>query len=139
MLGRHILSRETRLVSRVIKWKSLMSVVTFTTDNVITEIINCSNTRAFGPDKLSIFYLKNLGPRTIEYLTTLFNDSATSCRIPAIWKSYIGFPIPKPGNDSSLGTSYRPFHYQSSDVQIVSYQSTSISIFMILIFVPYVI
>ena len=31
------------------------------------------------------------------------------------------------------------FHYQRSDVQIVSYQSTSIYIFMIMMFVPYVI
>ena len=39
-----------------------MSVVTFTTDQVIKEISNCSNTKAFGPDKLSIFQLKNLEP-----------------------------------------------------------------------------
>ena len=105
-LGRHTSSRETRIVSREIKRKSLMSAVTFTTDQVIKGISNCSNTKAFGPDKLSIFHLKNLGPRAIEYLTALFNDSVTSCRIPAIWKSSI--VIPKPGKDSSLGTSYRP-------------------------------
>ena len=107
-LGRHTSSRETRIVSREIKRKSLMSAVTFTTDQVIKGISNCSNTKAFGPDKLSIFHLKNLGPRAIEYLTALFNASVTSCRIPAIWKSSIVIPIPKPGKDSSLGTSYRP-------------------------------
>ena len=86
-----------------------MSAVTFTTDQVITGISNCSNTRAFGrPDKHSIFHLKKLGPRAIEYITALFNDSVTSCQIPAIWKSSIVIPIPKPGKDSSLGTSYRP-------------------------------
>ena len=41
-----------------------------------------------------------------EYLTALFNDSVTSCRIPSIWKSSI--VIPKPGNDCSLSTCYRP-------------------------------
>ena len=107
-LGRHTSSRETRLVSREITRKTLMSAVTFTTDQVIKGISNCSNTKAFGPDKLSILHLKNLGPRAIEYLTAFFNDSATSCRIPAIWKSSIVIPIPKPGKDSSLGTSYRP-------------------------------
>ena len=107
-LGIHTSSRETRIVSREIKRKSLMSAVTFTTDQVIKGISNCSNTKAFGPDKLSIFHLKNLGPRAIEYLTALFNDSVTSCRIPAIWKSSIVIPIPKPGKDSSLGTSYQP-------------------------------
>ena len=44
-----------------------MSAVTFTTDQVIKGISNCSNTKAFGPDKLSIFHLKNLGLRAIEY------------------------------------------------------------------------
>ena len=95
-LGRHTSSRETRIVSREIKRKSLMSAVTFTTDQVIKGISNCSNTKAFGPDKPSIFHLKNLGPRAIEYLTALFNDSVTSCQIPAIWKSSIVIPIPKP-------------------------------------------
>ena len=98
------LSRETRIVSREIKRKSLMSAVTFTTDQFIKGISNCSNTKAFGPDKLSIFHLKNLGPKAIEYLTALYNDSVTSCRIPAICKSAIVIPIPKPGKDSSLGT-----------------------------------
>ena len=85
-----------------------MSAVTFTTDHVIKGISNCSNTKAFGPDKLSIFHLKNLGPRAIEYLTALFNDSVTSCRILAIWKSSVVIPIPKPGKNSSIRTSYRP-------------------------------
>ena len=106
-LGRHTFP-ETWLVSREIKRKSLMSAVTFTTDQVIKGISNCSNTKAFGPDKLSIFHRKNLGPKAIEYLTTLFNDSVTSCRIPAIWKSSIVIPILEPGKDSYLGTSYLP-------------------------------
>ena len=85
-----------------------MLAVTFTTDQVTKGISNCSSTKAFGPDKLCIFHIKNLGPKAIEYLTALFNDSVTSCRIPTIWKSSIIIPIPKPGKDSSLGTSYQP-------------------------------
>ena len=80
-------SWETRLVSREIKRKSLTSAVTFTTDQVTKGISSCSNTRAFGPDKLNIFHLKHLGSRGIDYLSALFNDSVTSCRIPSIWKS----------------------------------------------------
>ena len=85
-----------------------MSSVTFATDQVIKGISNCSNTKAFGPDKPSIFHLKNVGPGAIEYLTALFNDYVTSCQIPAIWKSSIVIPIPKPGKDFFRGTSYRP-------------------------------
>ena len=108
MLARHTSSRDTRLVSREIKRKSLTSAVTFTTDQVTKGISSSSNTRAFGPDKLSIFHLKHIGFRGIEYLTALFNDSVTSCRIPSIWKSSIVIPILKPGKDSSLSTSYAP-------------------------------
>ena len=94
-LGRHTSSRDTRLVSREIKRKSLTSAVTFTTDQVTKGISSCSNTRAFGPDKLSIFHLKHLGSRGIEYLTALFNDSVTSCRIPSILEVIHCHPNPE--------------------------------------------
>ena len=71
-------------------------------------IKSCRNSKAFGPDKLRVFHLKHLGPRAIEYITALFNLSATTCGIPAIWKSSLIIPIPKPGEDTSQGTSYQP-------------------------------
>ena len=107
-LGRHTSSRETSVVTRETKRKSLEIVRTFTTELVMNTIKSCRNSKAFGPNKLSIFHLKHLGPRAIEYITTLFNLSATTCRIPAIWKSSLLIPIPKPGKDDSQGTSYRP-------------------------------
>ena len=67
---------------------------TFTTDLVSRAIKSCRNSKAIGPDKLSIFHLKNLGPRAIEYNTALFNLSVTTCQIPAIWKSSLIIPIP---------------------------------------------
>ena len=39
---------------------------------------------------------------------TIFNLSVTNCQIPAIWKSSLIIPIPKPGKDTSQGSSYRP-------------------------------
>ena len=72
------------------------------------ETKSCRNSKAFGPDKFSIFHLKHLGPRAIEFIATLFNLSVTTCQIPAIWKSSIFIPIPKPGKDTSQVTSYRP-------------------------------
>ena len=74
------LSRQPLPVSREIKQKSLTSAETFTMDQVTKGINN------FGSDKLSIFHLKNLGLKAIEYLTALFNDSVTSYRITAISK-----------------------------------------------------
>ena len=73
--GKRTSSRETRIVSKEIKRKSLMSAVTSTMDQIIKGISNCINTKDFGPDKLRIFHLKNLRPKAIEYLTALFNDS----------------------------------------------------------------
>ena len=107
-LGKHTSSSETRLVTREAKRKSLEMAHTFTTDLVMTAIKSCKNSKAFGPDKLSKFHLKNLGHRVIKYITALFNLSGTTCQIPAIWKSSLIIPIPKPGKDTSVGTSYRP-------------------------------
>ena len=75
------------LVTRETKRKSLEMAQTFTTDLVRRAIKSCRNSKAFGPDKHSIFHLKHLGPRAIEYITALFNLSVTACQIPAIWKS----------------------------------------------------
>ena len=101
-------SSETRLVTRETKRNSLEMAQTFTTDLVGKAIKRCRNSKAFSPDKLSIFHLKHLGPRAIEYITALFNLSVMTCQIPAIWKSSLIIPIPKPGKDTSVGTSYRP-------------------------------
>ena len=92
-------------MTRETKRKPLEMLRTFITDLVMkaraAEIV-----RPLAPTN-SIFHLKHLGPRAIEYITTLFNLSATTCRIPAIWKSSLIIPIPKPGKDTSQGT-YRP-------------------------------
>ena len=76
---------------------------TFTTDLVRGALKSCRNSKAFGPDQLSIFHLKNLGPRAIESITTLFNLSVTTCQIPAICKSSLIIPISKPGKGSVMG------------------------------------
>ena len=82
-------------------------VQTFTTDLVRRAIKRCRNSKAFGLDKLSIFHLKHLAPRAIEYITALLNLSITTCQIPAIWKSSLIIPIPKPGKDTSVETLYQ--------------------------------
>ena len=107
-LGRHTSSSEIRFVKRETKRISLEMAQTFTTDLVRRAIKSRRNSKAFGQDKLSIFPLKHLGPRAIEYITALFNLSVMTCQIPTIWKSSLIIPIPKPGKDTSVGTSYRP-------------------------------
>ena len=72
-LGRHTSSSETRLVTMQTKRKPMEMEQTFTADLVMRAIKSCRNSKAFGPNKLSIFHLKNLGPGEIEYITALFN------------------------------------------------------------------
>ena len=92
---------------------------TFTADIVTRAIKTRRYSKAFGPDKLSIFHLKNLRPRAIEYITTLFNLSVTNYQIPAIWKSSLIIPIPKPGKDTSQGSSYRPISLLYSAAKVL--------------------
>ena len=89
-------------MSKDVKRMSLDEAETFT-----SAIKSCRSSRAYGPDSLSIFHL-NLEPLATEHLTALYNDSLKSCRLPSIWKTSLIIPIPKPGRDSSQGTSYRP-------------------------------
>ena len=100
-LGIHKSSRDTRKTVRATKRKSLTDATQFSTEEVKKAIKGCSNSKAFGPDKLSIFHLKHLGPKGIEFLTTIYNSSYSGCRIPAIWKKSIVIPNPKPGKDTS--------------------------------------
>ena len=95
-------------MSMDVKRMSLEQAESFTSDQVTSAIKRCRSSRAYGPDTLSIFHLKNLGPLATEHLTALHNDSLRSCRLPSIWKTSLVIPIPKPGKDSSHGTSYRP-------------------------------
>ena len=59
-LGRHSSSRETRLVTRETKRKPMEMTETFTADIVTRAIKSCRNSKAFGPDKLSIFHFSDL-------------------------------------------------------------------------------
>ena len=101
------------------KSKPLEMTQTFSTDLVSRAIKSCRNSKAFGPDKLSIFHLKDLGSRAIEYITALFILSVTTCQIPAIWKSSLIFPILKYGKDTSVGTSYRPISLLCSAAKVL--------------------
>ena len=87
---------------------SLEQAESFTSGQVTGAIKSCSSSGAYGPVTLSIFHLKNLGPLATEHLTSLYNDSLKSCRLPSIWKTSFVIPIPNPGKYSSQDASYRP-------------------------------
>ena len=78
--------------SKDVKRMSLEQAESFTSDQVTSAIKSCRSSRAYGPDTLSIFHLKNLGPLATEHLTALYNDSLKSCRLPSIWKTSLVIP-----------------------------------------------
>ena len=79
------------------------------TPHLVTQAIrHGGNSRAAGPDGLTILHLKHLGPLATQYLTQLFNLSYSHANIPSIWKTAIVIPLPKPAKSPSLGPSYRP-------------------------------
>ena len=82
-------------IRRHVKRMFLEKAESFTSDQVTSVIKSCRISRAYGPDFLSIFHLKNLGPLATEHLTSLYNDSINSCRLPSIWKTSLVIPIPK--------------------------------------------
>ena len=102
-LGKHSSSRRIRHASKDVKRMSLEQADSFTSDQVTSAIKSCRSSRAYSPNTLTF-----LGPLATEHLTSLYNDSLKSCRLPSIWKTSLVIPIPKPGKDSSQGTSYRP-------------------------------
>ena len=102
-LVKHSSSRRTHHVSKDVMRMSLEEAESFT-----SAIKSCRSSRAYGPESLSLLYLKNLGPLATEHLTALYNDSLKYCRLPSIWKTLLVITIPKPGKDSSQDTSYRP-------------------------------
>ena len=95
-------------MSNDVKRMSLEEAESFTIDQVASAIIGCRSSRAYSPDSLSIFHLKNLGPLATKHLTALYNDSLKYWRLPSIWKTSLVILIPKPGKDSSQCTCYRP-------------------------------
>lgn len=61
-----------------------------------------------GKDEISNQLIKKFPPQLIEDLTSLFNVSLHSGKIPDGWKEGITVPILKPGRDSTMIKSYRP-------------------------------
>ena len=91
----------------------------FSSEIVQGAIRRSGNSRAAGPDGLTILHLKHLGPRGLAYLTHLYNLSYNGADIPAIWKEAIVIPLLKPGKVASMGPSYRPISLLSPAVKVM--------------------
>lgn len=69
--------------------------------------------KAPGPDKIHGEMLKRLGGTGKEALLELINASWKKGQVPRAWKTAYITPIPKPGKDHKLASSYRPISLTS--------------------------
>ncbi|KAH7711067.1 putative reverse transcriptase - house mosquito [Aphelenchoides avenae] len=97
-----------RRTVRKVKRTPLEDAPQFTTVDVAAAIRRAKNSKAAGPDGITMLHLKHLGPLGLERLTDVINVSLACCSIPAIWKRSTIIPLPKAGKDPSQSTSYRP-------------------------------
>lgn len=61
-----------------------------------------------GPDKIHSNLLKNLSESSLRVLLILFNRIWLEEYFPVTWRKAVVIPIPKPGKDPQIPTSYRP-------------------------------
>lgn len=70
--------------------------------------------KAMGPDDIPNDFLTHLSTSALPALLTLFNSSWLNGTFPSAWKLATLVPIPKPGKDPTLPSSYRPISLLSS-------------------------
>ncbi|KAH7720537.1 hypothetical protein AAVH_12070 [Aphelenchoides avenae] len=95
-----------RRTVRKVKRTPLEDAPQFTIVDVAAAIRRAKNSKAAGPDGITMLHLKHLGPLGLERLTDVINVSLACCSIPAIWKRSTIIPLPKAGKDPSQSTSY---------------------------------
>jgi hypothetical protein len=106
---RHHLTKERKKATwKLVHQKPLGQCPAFTGEEIALVIKGMKNSRAEGPDRLTICHYKHLGRVALGYLAHIFNRALENCQIPAIWKRSHVIPLPKPGKDATLGDSYRP-------------------------------
>ena len=111
-LGKHSSSRRARQVSNDVKRMSLEEAESFTSDQVTSAIQSCRSSRAYGPDFLSIFHLKNLGRLATEHLSALYNDSLKSFCLLSIWKTSLVIQSPASTHRKASPTDPSPCYAQ---------------------------
>ena len=89
--------------------KSVFTIQDICPADVRKIIKSLPNKASFGSDEISYRLLKEAGPGVVGPLTTLFNLSLHSIRVPDEWKEAIVCPIFKGGRKARQDpTNYRP-------------------------------
>ena len=102
---KHTTHRRYRIIRFTNKVKS--TPIHITIEQTSLAIKQAKHNNSTGPDNINIKHLKHLGKTALTYLTAIFNLSLNTNTIPHTWKVAKIIPIPIPGKDTTLGTSYR--------------------------------
>ena len=80
----------------------------FFTLQVLKETIQTSHNVAAGLHKIHYEFLKQLPPKSLDYLLNTFNYIWKNSSIPESWKLATIIPIPKPRKNNLYPKNYRP-------------------------------
>ena len=102
-------TREDRRVFRRVKNLPLDHEASpFSNSQTKHIVINLKNSQAAGPDQISNYHLKHLGPQGIQALTRIANYSYNYSKIPELWKRGKIVTQLKPNKDATNPASHRP-------------------------------
>ena len=71
-------------------------------------LVKLANKKSPGHDLITNKILKNVTPKVLSYLASLYNSAMRFGTFPSSWKHAIIIPIHKPGKLAHLPSSYRP-------------------------------
>lgn len=115
----HKTTKEARITMRKLKAAKSDEVYNITPEQTADAIKQSKSSKALGPDGISPIMLKHIGPKAIEYLTTVFNNTVNKASIPTMWKTGRIVPLLKPGKPPESGKSYRPISLLSPAAKIL--------------------
>ncbi len=84
-----------------------MTSLAVTREDVLKQIVKFQPNKSPGPDEVFARVLKECKEELCDPLSTIFNNSIESGRVPELWKVANVIPVFKKG-DRSLATNYRP-------------------------------
>jgi hypothetical protein len=90
----------------------------FTGEKVLNALKSVKNGKAAGTDGVLPEFLKNLGPRSINWIATLATNIVNSNNIPMTWCESKVIAILKPNKEPTDPKKYRPISLQSSTYKL---------------------
>ena len=118
-------SKEDKRINRYVKdVKKAATVETsscgkFTMRELKRAMVKMKRRGAPGPDDITPAFLKELGPRALEVLLEIYNESFVSAQCPQVWRTATIIPLLKAGKTPKEIKSFRPISLTSCVVKLM--------------------